>query len=139
MHILVIGAAGMVGRKLVERLATEGHLGGREITKATLHDVVVPAVPQRATFSCVTTASDFSLAGEAAKLVAGRPDVIFHLAAIVSGEAEQDFDKGYRINLDGTMQLFAAIRAIGDGYKPRVVFTSSIAVFGAPFPEAIGD
>ena len=57
----------------------------------------------------------------------------------VIGEAEQDFDKGYRINLDGTMQLFAAIRAIGNGYKPRVVFTSSIAVFGAPFPEAIGD
>jgi nucleoside-diphosphate-sugar epimerase len=89
---------------------------------------------------CPTTlASDFSLPGEAAKLVAGKPDVIFHLAAIVSGEAEQDFDKGYRINLDGTMQLFAAIRAIGNGYKPRVVFTSSIAVFGAPFPEAIGD
>jgi nucleoside-diphosphate-sugar epimerase len=65
--------------------------------------------------------------------------VIFHLAAIVSGEAELDFDKGYRINLDGTRMLFDAIRLVGDGYKPRVVFTSSIAVFGAPFPEAIGD
>lgn len=139
MHILVIGAAGMVGRKLVERLAQDGQIGGREIAKATLHDVVTPPVPSHAKFSCVTTASDFSLPGETAKLVAGRPDIIFHLAAIVSGEAEQDFDKGYRINLDGTMQLFAAIRALGDGYKPRVVFTSSIAVFGAPFPEAIGD
>ena len=57
----------------------------------------------------------------------------------MSGEAEADFDKGYRINLDGTWRLFEAIRAIGDGYRPRVVFTSSIAVFGAPFPEAIGD
>jgi nucleoside-diphosphate-sugar epimerase len=65
--------------------------------------------------------------------------VIFHLAAIVSGEAEADFDKGYRINLDGTRLLFDAIRKVGDGYRPRVVFTSSIAVFGAPFPEAIGD
>jgi len=72
-------------------------------------------------------------------LVAGRPDVIFHLAAIVSGEAELDFDKGYRINFDGTRMLLDAIRLIGGGYKPRVVFTSSIAVFGAPFPEAIGD
>jgi nucleoside-diphosphate-sugar epimerase len=72
-------------------------------------------------------------------LVAGRPDVIFHLAAIVSGEAELDFNKGYRINLDGTRMLLDAIRLIGDGYKPRVVFTSSIAVFGAPFPDAIGD
>ena len=67
------------------------------------------------------------------------PTLIFHLAAIVSGEAEADFDKGYRINLDGTRRLFEAIRKVGDGYKPRVVFTSSIAVFGAPFPEAIGD
>jgi D-erythronate 2-dehydrogenase len=139
MHILIIGAAGMVGRKLAERLARDGRLGDRAITHATLHDVIEPTAPTGAAFSCTTRASDFSVPGEAAKLVAGRPDVIFHLAAIVSGEAEQDFDKGYRINLDGTSQLFAAIRAVGDGYKPRVVFTSSIAVFGAPFPEAIGD
>jgi D-erythronate 2-dehydrogenase len=77
--------------------------------------------------------------GVAEKLLANRPDVIFHLAAIVSGEAELDFDKGYRINLDGTRMLFDAIRLAGNSYKPRVVFTSSIAVFGAPFPEAIGD
>ncbi len=66
----------------------------------------------------------------ALKIVSGRPDIIFHLAAIVSGEAELDFDKGYRINLDGTRHLFDAIRLahIADGYKPRVVFTSSIAV-----------
>ena len=69
--------------------------------------------------------------------MADRPDIIFHLAAIVSGEAEQDFDKGYRINMDGTRLLLEAIRAAGN--KPRLVFTSSIAVFGAPFPEAIGD
>ena len=77
--------------------------------------------------------------GIAEKLIAKKPDVIFHLAAIVSGEAEFDFDKGYRINLDGTRFVFDAIRKAGDDYKPRVVFTSSIAVFGAPFPEAIGD
>ena len=67
--------------------------------------------------------------------------LIFHLAAIVSGEAEADFEKGYRINLDGTRFLLEAIRLEGlkSPYKPRLVFTSSIAVFGAPFPEAIGD
>jgi nucleoside-diphosphate-sugar epimerase len=86
-----------------------------------------------------TLGSDFSDPGEAEKLVAERPDVIFHLAAIVSGEAEADFDKGYRINLDGTRRLFEAVRQVGGGYKPRLVFTSSVAVFGAPFPEAIGD
>jgi nucleoside-diphosphate-sugar epimerase len=77
--------------------------------------------------------------GTAEALVAGRPDLILHLAAIVSGEAEADFEKGYRINLDGTRLLFEAIRLAGGGYRPRVIFTSSIAVFGAPFPEAIGD
>ncbi|HST94556.1 MAG TPA: D-erythronate dehydrogenase [Microvirga sp.] len=138
MHILVIGAAGMVGRKLVERLAADGRLGGREITRATLHDVVEPQAPA-APFQVRLLSSDFSEPGEAEKLVAERPDVIFHLAAIVSGEAEADFDKGYRINLDGTRMLFDAIRKAGGGYRPRLVFTSSIAVFGAPFPEAIGD
>src|SRR5215204_3207440 len=139
MHILIFGAAGMVGRKLTERLAKEGRLGGREITRATLHDVVEPQAPANAPFRVRTVSSDFAEPGEAEKLVAERPDVIFHLAAIVSGEAEMDFDKGYRINLDGTRQLFDAVRQIGDGYRPRLVFTSSIAVFGAPFPEAIGD
>jgi len=65
--------------------------------------------------------------------------VIFHLAAVVSGEAEVDFEKGMHVNLDGSRALIEAIRAVGEGYCPRLVFTSSIAVFGAPFPEAIGD
>ena len=142
MHILVIGAAGMVGRKLIERLAADGQLGGREITKLTAADVVAPEVVaacKDCVFPMRSAVGDFSAPGEAEKLVAERPDLIFHLAAIVSGEAEADFDKGYRINLDGTRMLFDAIRKLGDGYKPRVVFTSSIAVFGAPFPEAIDD
>jgi D-erythronate 2-dehydrogenase len=138
MHILVLGAAGMVGRKLLERLARDGRLGGREITRATLHDVVEPSAPDGASFQTEASASDFAQPGEAERLIADRPDVIFHLAAIVSGEAEADFEKGDRINLDGTRFLFDAIRRI-EGYTPRVVFTSSIAVFGAPFPEAIGD
>src|SRR5215467_9681937 len=99
MKVLILGGAGMIGRKLAQRLASDGALSG--------------------------------------KAIAERPHVVFHLAAIVSGEAEQDFDKGYRINLDGTRCLLEAIRKAG--YKPRLVFASSIAVFGAPFPDAIGD
>jgi nucleoside-diphosphate-sugar epimerase len=118
---LVIGAAGMIGRKLVRKL--DGEL--------ILHDVVP--------FEGSSVVSDLSAPGEAEKLIAARPDLIFHLAAVVSGEAEADFEKGYRVNLDGTRNLFEAIRKVGSGYKPRVVFTSSIAVFGAPFPNAIGD
>ena len=142
MHVLVLGAAGMVGRKLIERLAREGRLGERTIAHVTAADVVAPEVVaacKDGPFPMESVVGDFSAPGEAEKLVAGRPDVIFHLAAIVSAEAEADFDKGYRINLDGTRRLFEAVRHTGDGYAPRLVFTSSIAVFGAPFPDAIGD
>lgn len=141
MHILIIGAAGMVGRKLTQRLVADGGLAGKVIEKLTLIDVVKPEAP--ATFKGVLDLreSDLSASGEAEKLVAGRPDVIFHLAAIVSGEAELDFEKGYRVNFDGTRYLFEAIRHAHDedGYTPRVVFTSSIAVFGTPLPFPIPD
>ncbi|WP_207461597.1 D-erythronate dehydrogenase [Azospirillum sp. SYSU D00513] len=141
MHILIIGAAGMVGRKLTERLAADGRLGNAEVSALTLVDVVEPQHPAGFTGEVRTEAVDVSEPGVAERLIAARPDAVFHLAAIVSGEAEADFDKGYRINLDGTRFLFDAIRLEGmkAPYKPRVVFTSSIAVFGAPFPEKIGD
>src|SRR5450759_4270762 len=128
MHILITGAAGMIGRKLTARLVIDRALGGQPIEKLTLIDIVAP-----------TRAADLATPGVAEKAISERPDVIFHLAGVVSGEAETDFDKGYRVNLDGTRTLIEAVRAVGDGYKPKVVFTSSIAVFGAPFPEAIGD
>ncbi len=141
MHILIIGAAGMVGRKLTNRLCKDGHLGGQPIFEMTLVDVVIPEAPKGFSGKVNTKEADLSAPGEAEKLVEARPDVIFHLAAIVSGEAELDFDKGYRINLDGTRYLFDAIRLANgvDGYRPRVVFTSSIAVFGAPLPYPIPD
>lgn len=141
MHILIIGAAGMVGRKLAARLTKDKTLGGRPIEAMTLVDVVAPDAPEGFVGKVTLETADLSSPGEAERLVALRPDVIFHLAAIVSGEAELDFDKGYRINLDGTRYLFDAIRIANgqDGYKPRVVFTSSIAVFGAPLPYPIPD
>jgi nucleoside-diphosphate-sugar epimerase len=139
LHVLILGAAGMVGRKLTERLLRDGRLGNREISGMTLQDVVAPEKPAKAPMPVKVIASDFADAGAASGLLADRPEVIFHLAAIVSGEAEAEFDKGYRINLDGTRYLIEAIRHAGGGYKPRLVFTSSIAVFGAPFPEKIGD
>src|SRR6201995_4425562 len=128
----------MVGRKLVERLLRDGRLGKADIAKMTLHDVVAPAKPEKPGFPVEVHAGDFAVPGAASSLIAGRPDVIFHLAAIVSGEAELDFDKGYRINLDGTRMLIDAIRLTGGGYRPRLVFTSSLAVFGGPFPGGIG-
>lgn len=141
MHILIIGAAGMVGRKLTARLIADGGIGGKPIEKLTLVDVVKPEHPAGFDGAVVAREADLSAGGEAERLIETRPDVIFHLAAIVSAEAELDFEKGYRVNLDGTRYLFDAIGlAHGeDGYKPRVIFTSSIAVFGAPLPFPISD
>jgi nucleoside-diphosphate-sugar epimerase len=137
MKVLIIGGAGMIGRKLAERLAKDGAVAGKAISKLTLYDVVPGAAPAGAKMPVSIATGDLPAAGEADKLLAERPDTIFHLAAIVSGEAEQDFDKGYRINMDGTRGLLEAVRKAG--HKPRLVFASSIAVFGAPFPDAIGD
>jgi nucleoside-diphosphate-sugar epimerase len=129
----------MIGRKLVERLARDGALGGERIAGVSLVDVVEPAAPAGAGFGVETLAGDLADPSVALDLVSARPDVVFHLAAVVSGEAESDFEKGYRANVDGSRLLFDAIRAGGSGYVPRVVFSSSIAVFGPPFPEVIGD
>jgi len=141
MRVLIIGAAGMVGRKLVERLARERTALGDDIDRLTLVDVIAAPVPVPLGDTTEAVALDLSQAGAAERLIASRPDIIIHLAAVVSGEAENDFEKGYRVNLDATRALFEAIRREGrtEPYRPRVLFASSIAVFGAPFPDKIGD
>ncbi len=139
MHILITGAAGMIGRKLTARLVAGGALNGTPIDTLTLIDVAAPPRPEKFSGKVETAAADIADPAAVQKAVAGRPEVIFHLAGVVSGEAEIDFEKGTRVNLDGSRLLLEAIRKTGDGYRPRLVFTSSIAVFGAPFPEAIAD
>lgn len=141
MHVLIIGAAGMIGRKLTQRLAADGAINGRTIAKMTLTDVIEPTAPAGFAGKVNVERSDLSNADVATALIARQPDVIFNLAAVVSGEAEADFEKGYRINLDGGRLLFEAIRLEHQkgGYCPRVVFCSSLAVFGSPFPKRIGD
>jgi D-erythronate 2-dehydrogenase len=137
MHVLITGAAGMIGRKLVARLVKDGQLNGQKVDGLTLIDVVAPEKPAGFPEAVEVSTSDLSSPGAATKALAGKPDVIFHLAGVVSGEAEIDFEKGYRVNLDGTRALLEAIRAAA--HKPKVVFTSSIAVYGAPFPHSIPD
>jgi len=139
MHVLITGAAGMIGRKLTERLVIDRALGSTTIEKLTLIDIVAPARPAGFSDHVKTRAADLTAPGAAEKAVSERPDVIFHLAGVVSGEAETDFEKGYRVNLDGTRALLEAVRNAGGGYKPKFIFTSSIAVYGAPFPHAIPD
>lgn len=141
MKILVTGSAGMIGKKLVERLVKAKTLGGKTIDSLTLVDVVDSPIPAGAPKDTKAIVADFSEKGVAETLILDRPDVIFHLAAIVSGDAEANFEKGYRINFNGTWALLEAIRREGEKstYKPRFVFASSLAVFGPPFPESIPD
>ena len=140
MHVLITGAAGMVGRRLAERLAREGQCAGQAIDRLTLTDVVPASLPSELAGRATIRVEDAGDAAVAKQLAALRPDLIFHLAAIISGEAERDFDKGSRVNLDGMLNLLEAIRHEGGAhYVPKLVFTSSSGIFGAPFPASISD
>lgn len=140
MRVLITGGAGMIGRKTAASIAARGTLGGREVTALDLVDVVMPEAPEAAP-ETLCSAGDLSDPAVAAALVARRPDVIVHLAAIPSGGAEDFFERGYAVNFDGTRNLLDAVKAQGAParYCPKVVFSSTIAVFGAPFPDRIGD
>ena len=124
----------MLGRKLTGRLLERCRLQGESIDAIDLVDLGEAPVESEV---CTVHVSDLSRPGEAESLIALEPDVVFHLAAVVSAEAETDFDKGMAVNVDGTRQLFEAIRL--SPITPRVVYASSIAVFGAPFPDPIPD
>ncbi|MEL7209722.1 MAG: D-erythronate dehydrogenase [Actinomycetota bacterium] len=121
----------------------QGAIGGRAVTAIDLVDVVARPDAETAAASgpstppITTMVADLNQPDEVAAMVARQPDVVFHLAGVVSGEAEANLVKGYRVNLDGTRSLFDTL-AVAPG-RPRVVFTSSIAVFGAPFPPVIDD
>ena len=133
MRVLVTGAGGMIGGRLVKRLLRNGTLRGEPIAGLTALDVHAPE--HEGTFAVDNVAGDVSDFALCRDLVEEAPDVVFHLAAVVSGQAEEEFETGYRVNLDGTRHLLEAIRLKGHGYRPRVVFASSIAVFGAPYPD----
>jgi NAD(P)-dependent dehydrogenase (short-subunit alcohol dehydrogenase family) len=140
MRVLIIGAAGMIGAKLARRLAEDRQIAGRPITALELADLGLPVAPP-GDLPCRCRALDITAEGAAEDLVSNRPDVIFHLAAMVSGAAERDFEGGYRVNVDASRALFEAIRRAheAEGYAPRLVFASSLAVYGAPLPDPVPD
>lgn len=135
-EILILGGGGMVGQKLARRLLQSDDYAGANIT---LFDQAFPENGVQAT----QITGNISDPATAQALAARRADVIFHLAAIVSGQAETDFDLGWDVNMMSMWHFLTALRAEHDAsdgsYRPRVVFTSSIAVFGGPYPEQIGD
>ena len=147
MRILITGSAGFIGRKLAADLIRnpvlkDGEGRQQRITDLILVDVMPtpqPTVPRGGGDAPRVAVVTGGLA-EAADLVR-RPDApvhgVFHLAAVVSSGAEEDFDLGYRVNLDGTRGLLEACRGLDD--PPKFVFASSVAVFGGVMPDVIRD
>jgi len=140
MRVLITGGSGFIGRRLAATLLRTGTVtvddgAPRPIERMTLFDSVAPADGPRDPRVEVVTGDITERS--AVERVAAEVDLVWHLAAVVSAEAEADVDLGYRVNLDGTRHLLEALRATGR--RPRMVFASSFAVFGGAMPEVITD
>ena len=136
MRIVITGGGGMLGQKLAKALAARGSLNGSEITSLALADVVTPATIE-APFPVTCHELDITDRAALGALFSGGVDLIYHLAAIVSGESESNFDLGMSVNLIGSINVFEAARKLGT--CPIVIFTSSIAVYGGEIPPMIED
>lgn len=136
MKVLIIGGGGFIGQKLAGRLAGRGTLRGQRIRTMTLADIAPPAGVD-APFPVATVACDIGDRASVDAAIEDDVDVVFHLAAIVSAHAEEDFDAGMRVNLHGVLNVLERCRALGTA--PVVVYTSSLAVFGGDVPDPIED
>lgn len=125
MRISILGGGGFLGRKVAARLAADGALGGRKVSALTLFDIAAPPAPEGAPFPVHAIAGD--LVELPAAAIPPGTDVVFHLAAVVSAQAEADYDIGRRVNLRGTDAVVDACRKLAA--PPRLVFTSSVASF----------
>lgn len=138
MHVLITGAAGFLGQRLTQALLARGELDGRTLTRLTLVDQTAPVAPHDASPEIRTQAQDLTVPGACDALLEGRPDVIFHLAAVVSSAAEADLDLGLAVNFDATRALLESCRA-HDLATTRLVMASSVAVYGGELPETLDD
>jgi nucleoside-diphosphate-sugar epimerase len=142
MEILVTGGAGFLGQQLIARVLAKGALrladagGGRDepVSRIVCFDVGEGAIRDP---RVKNVAGDISDPAQVRALVSKDTGAVVHLAAVVSGTAEADFDLGMRVNLDGTRHLLEACRALGTA--PRLLFSSSIAVFGGALPPVVTD
>ena len=140
MKVLITGGSGFLGRRLAVKLLERGTLKGAEGTERRIDQLILVDVVQAALFDDKRARSivgDISDPDFLASALDADTDSIFHLAAIVSGQAEADFDLGMRINADASRRLLDICRALG--HRPKVVFASSVAVYGGDLPEVVLD
>ena len=140
MDVLITGGAGFLGVKLAKKLLERGTLAGPDGKQHTLSRIVLLDQVAAQGFTdprIVSMTGDVADAASVARALTPSVQTVFHLAAVVSGEAESDFDLGMRINLDATRILLEQARR--NGNKPRFVFTSSVAVFGGDLPAKVLD
>lgn len=136
MKILITGGGGFIGQKIAKKLAAEPMMRGQKVSGLVLADIVEPGNVD-APFPVTCMAADISTAEGVSAMFAAKPDVIFHLAAVVSAAAEADFDLGMRVNLGGTMNVLDAARKQGN--CPMVIYASSCAVHGGDAPDPVVD
>lgn len=134
MKVVVTGGGGFLGLRLASALLARGALGGRAITQIVLLDA---AFPEGGPEGAERMAGDISDPAALQRALPDDTDVVFHLAAVVSGAAEADFDLGMRVNLEGTRVLLERLRRCAQ--PPRLVFASSVAAFGGELPEVLDD
>jgi D-erythronate 2-dehydrogenase len=136
MHIVITGGCGFLGRRVAMRLLDRGTASG-PVETLVLFDNAPPALPSPEDRRLSVATGDIADRETVARLIAPGTDAVFHLAAIVSGQAEADTDLGYRVNLDGTRAVLDACRALGT--IPKVIFASSLAVYGGALPQEVGE
>jgi len=129
MRILITGGGGFLGSRLAQAL-----LARDPAAKITLLDVAFPNSPD-ARFTAIT--GDLASPEVLARAMPADTDAVFHLAAVVSGGAEADFDLGYHVNYDGTKALLEQCRKLAK--PPKVVYASSVAAFGGKLPDVLDD
>jgi nucleoside-diphosphate-sugar epimerase len=136
MKVVITGGGGFIGFKLAKALLARGTLAAEKIARLTLVDQAFPAdLPKDPRLA--TLAGDISDSGFAARAIAADTTSIFHLAAVVSGAAEADFDLGMRVNLGGMRAVLDQTRKCV--HPPRLVFASSVAAFGGDLPKVLDD
>ncbi|QTP58914.1 SDR family oxidoreductase [Billgrantia antri] len=138
MHIAITGAAGFLGQRLIQRLLERGELRGERIRRLTLIDQLEAGAPEAAGVEVVSQARDITAPGAFDAMLDARPDVIYHLAAVVSSAAEADLELGLAVNFDATRALLDGCRA-RELSTTRLVMASSVAAYGGELPETLDD